>query len=212
MAILHRAELRPGKLELIAAWLPSQSWYSGPPAPDLVAVGSFRFDDPDGRVGVETHLVQAGDGPVYQVPLTYRGAPLADAEPFLVGEMEHSVLGHRWVYDACADPVYAATLAETILTGGRQADEIYTGDDNAEPQPASVEVTGSGEPGTMVPPVGFVATSDTDTRTVVDTGAVLLEVLRIPESADSDDVFTLTGMWSGQSDPALLAIARHLRE
>ena len=28
MAVIHRTTLSPGKLELLAAWLPSQPWYA----------------------------------------------------------------------------------------------------------------------------------------------------------------------------------------
>ena len=30
MALLHRATLRPTKLDLLTAWLPSQPWFLGP--------------------------------------------------------------------------------------------------------------------------------------------------------------------------------------
>ena len=92
MALLHRAELRPTKLDLLAAWLPSRRWFHGPAGADIVRVAGFRFDDPAGEVGIETILVRLGDG-VHQVPLTYRGAPLDGADDFLVGTTEHSVLG-----------------------------------------------------------------------------------------------------------------------
>ena len=60
MAILHNATITPTKLEVIAGWAPTQPW--GPPADQpLEIVGAFRFDDPDGKVGMETHLVAAGD-------------------------------------------------------------------------------------------------------------------------------------------------------
>ena len=101
MAILHAAQLSPSKPELIAAWMLAAPYYSGG-APTLTPVGAYRFDDPAGEVGIETHLVRDADGTIYQVPLTYRSAPLAGAR--LAGEMEHSVLGHRYVYDATTDP------------------------------------------------------------------------------------------------------------
>jgi hypothetical protein len=44
------------------------------------------------------------------VPLTYRAAPLAAAEPALIGTSEHGVLGLRYVYDGAGDPVLAAQL------------------------------------------------------------------------------------------------------
>ena len=103
MAVLHHATITPTKAELIAGWMPFRPW--GPPSADPISiVGSFRFDDPEGRVGLETHLVTAGDA-LFQVPLTYRDGPLAGAEDALIATTEHSVLGTRWVYDGLGDPV-----------------------------------------------------------------------------------------------------------
>ncbi|WP_347354824.1 aminoglycoside phosphotransferase [Intrasporangium sp.] len=120
MAVIHHhARLVPSKVELVTGWIQGQRWYGGKGhVPVLRRVGGYRMDDPDGEVGIETLLLldEAADPPVvYQVPLTYRGAPLEPAEQALVGTIEHSVLGTRWVYDAPHDPVYARALAETIL-------------------------------------------------------------------------------------------------
>ena len=90
MALLHRAQLSPSKLELVGDLLASRAWFRGG---TVAAVGAYRFDDPAGEVGIETHLVRADDGPVLQVPLTYRAAPLAGRGGVLVGTTEHSVLG-----------------------------------------------------------------------------------------------------------------------
>ena len=52
MARFQVATITPTKAELIAAWVPTQPW--GPAAEDALEVlGSYRFDDPDGRVGME---------------------------------------------------------------------------------------------------------------------------------------------------------------
>lgn len=115
MAEIHpTATLTPSKLDLVHAWIGRQRWYAAKgTVPALRKVTSFRFDDPAGLVGVETIILADDSGPapvLYQVPLTYRGTPLAGAEHALVGTLEHSVLGTRWVYDAPHDPVYAATL------------------------------------------------------------------------------------------------------
>jgi hypothetical protein len=56
----------------------------------------------------------------YLVPLTYRGAPLEGAERALIGTMEHGVLGRRWAYDGCHDPVLVAELL-SLITGRTQA-------------------------------------------------------------------------------------------
>lgn len=119
-AIIHEATLTPSKLELLAGWLPAQTWFTGDAA-DLERVASYRFVDPDGEVGIETMLVRSG-GVTYQVPLTYRAEPLPEADGSLIGTMEHSVLGTRYTYDAVADPVYLVELMRVIHEGDTEAD------------------------------------------------------------------------------------------
>jgi hypothetical protein len=95
MAIVHSsASIRPTKPQLLEAVL------GGP----VEVLGSYRFDDPAGEVGVEA-FVARHDGRLRHVVLTYRGAPLASDAARLVGTMEHSELGPRWVYDGATDPV-----------------------------------------------------------------------------------------------------------
>ncbi|MDO3703056.1 hypothetical protein Q3W71_15400 [Micromonospora sp. C28SCA-DRY-2] len=206
MALLHRADLRPSKLELLAAWLPGRDWFHGEPGADLVRVASYRFDDPAGEVGIETMLVRAGDGPVHQVPLTYRGAPLAGAERWLVGTTEHSVLGPRWVYDAAGDPVYAAALADAVLAGTGQAEEYFEVDGRREPREASMVIGTSGAP-VAVPAVGTVRDVVAGDPTVIVTDAVELAVLRRLGAAGQRGGTALTGTWSGQPTPLPLAYA-----
>ena len=203
MALLHRADLTPSKLELLNAWLPTRDWYTGPATPDLAKVAAFRFDDPAGEVGVETFLLRTGDGVLLHVPLTYRGAPLDGAEEHLVGVMEHSVLGTRWVYDGCADPVHATTLAATVLTGGTQADLVMAPDAGGASLSPSVTVAGSGSPGSPVPEVTAVTCVDDGATTVVHAGGVELVVVRVV-GADVAAEHTLTGRWPG-GGPAVLA-------
>lgn len=119
MAEIHKGTwIRPTKLELLTAWMGQQRWYAAKGAvPSLTLVDAWRLGDPAGEVGIETMIVldEAGPAPVfYQVPLTYRGAALEGADAALVGTMEHGVLGHRWIYDATHDPVYAAQLLAFI--------------------------------------------------------------------------------------------------
>ena len=84
------ATLTPSFRDFLPAWVASRPWYEGPGTPR--PAGFFRFEDPVGQVGVETHLLHNGEA-VYQVPLTYRPAPLAGG--LLVTTAEHSVLGTR---------------------------------------------------------------------------------------------------------------------
>ncbi|MFI8338630.1 1,4-alpha-glucan branching protein [Streptomyces sp. NPDC085639] len=135
MAIIHKTTMSPGKLELLAAWLPAQPWYlpTGRP-PALARAGGFRLDDPEGEVGIEFMVVTdtSGEEPTaYHVPLTYRGAPLAGAEAALVGTTEHGVLGRRWVYDGPHDPVLSAQLL--ALFQGRAVPQAQSLSDTPDP-------------------------------------------------------------------------------
>ncbi|QIK62774.1 hypothetical protein G7068_05870 [Leucobacter viscericola] len=143
--------LRPSKLELLAEWLPTQAWFEGDAA-QLASVGAYRFDDPEGEVGIEGHLLTAGSDTVYHVPLTYRGAALEDGEPFLVGTMEHGVLGTRWVSDATGDPVYRSALAAAIAQGGHEATlETVNAEGQTSVRETATHVRGSGSEGSPVP-------------------------------------------------------------
>ncbi|MFG1739929.1 hypothetical protein ACGFLT_18065 [Micromonospora chalcea] len=207
MALLHRAELRPSKLELLAGWLPGRQWFAGEAGALVSRVAAYRFDDPAGEVGVETLLVRAGDGPVLQVPLTYRGAPLAGAGEHLVGVIEHSVLGRRWAYDACGDPVYPPLLAAAVLADAGQAEEYFEVDGKREARPASMTLTGS-RTGRPVPTGPVSADPGDDGVTVVRVGDVELAVVRRPVPADVPAAGGLAGAWPGQDEPVLLAYAR----
>lgn len=145
MSIIHQAELTPGKREIIAGWLPEQPWREG--TGETVLVGAYRFDDPAGEVGLEVHLVRSGAGPVQQVPLSYRGEAVPELSDSLVGTMEHSVLGTRYVYDAVADPVFRAELTRVIAEADRQTPlMVVQADGSEEERDSSVTVRGSGHP------------------------------------------------------------------
>jgi len=204
MALIHRATLQPTKLELLSSWLPGRPWYAGPAGePRLVA--AYRFDDPADAVGIETMLVQVGDGPVHQVPLTYRDAPLADGDALLLGTSEHSVLGKRWVYDGTGDPVYAAALASAVLGNTGQADQFIQVDDGLERREPSMAIA-SGAAG-EVPAVSAVHRVVEDDPTSIVTDTVELTVVRRLEPGVRLTGVVLTGTWPGQGTPAPLAAA-----
>ncbi len=203
MALVHRATLDPSKQELVEAWLPAQPWATGRTIANKVA--EYRFDDPDGEVGVETILWSLDDGSVIQTPLTYRAAPLDGAEDSLVGTTEHSVLGSRWVYDGCGDPVWAATLATAILTGGSQAQMVIEHDGELVDVPARMQVRGSGAApfGHSVTPVDSVVTEGD--VTVVRSDGVELHLARVVGTPVSGDA-TLT--WLDGEAATLAALRR----
>ncbi|QBJ95908.1 hypothetical protein ERC79_07920 [Rhodococcus sp. ABRD24] len=194
MALLYAAQLSPTKPELISAWMPSAPYYPGG-TPTLTPVGAYRFDDPAGEVGIEAHLVRDTDGAIYQVPLTYRSAPLAGAR--LAGEMEHSVLGHRYVYDATTDPVYVQQLLATIYGGGREAEQ-YVHIDGAEPRliDNTAYASGSGVTGVEAPTVGDVRAVADGTDTVISAGGITVVVHHRPVEVEPDGP-VLSGEWDG---------------
>ncbi|MGO4454510.1 CG0192-related protein [Arthrobacter sp. RAF14] len=118
MAVIHRATLTPSKLELLEPWLARQPWAGT--GGNLERLGSYRFDDPDGEVGIEGFLLRHGTETVH-VLLTYRAAPLEGAAEWLIGTMEHSVLGTRWVYDGVGDPVGRDVLLRALRGEQQQA-------------------------------------------------------------------------------------------
>ncbi|MFS4095133.1 maltokinase N-terminal cap-like domain-containing protein [Streptomyces sp. AF1A] len=136
MAVIHHTTVTPTKLELLTDWLPTRPWYrGGPDAPVLEKSGGFRLDDPEGEVGIEFMVVRdasGGEPVVYLVPLTYRGAPLEGADHALIGTMEHGVLGRRWAYDGCHDPVLVAELL--ALIEGRAQAQAQSVTDTPDPE------------------------------------------------------------------------------
>ncbi|TRV77240.1 1,4-alpha-glucan branching protein [Streptomyces sp. 130] len=180
MAVIHRTTLAPTKLELLTAWLPTRPWYVGPTRPSLVKSGGFRLDDPRGEVGIEFMVVTdtSGAEPVpYFVPLTYRGAPLAGAEDALVGLTTHGVLGRRWVYDGCHDPVLVAQLFAFL--DGRAVPQAQSVSDTPDP---TITCSGAGS----APGVAAARATDSPSGTDLSARAVTLRVNRLLRPADGD--------------------------
>lgn len=192
MAIIYQATLVPSKAEIVASWLPTQPWFDGP-ADVATPVAAYRFDDPAGEVGVESLLLDV-DGRLVHVPLTYRSAPLPGAERWLLGTLEHSVLGTRWVYDAQGDPVYRAELTRVVQEGDTQVRMMVETPDGPVEREPSIHVRGSGADGPAASrPDGARGPQD-------------VAVVRFP-SPDSDvpATGTLVGVLVGQDDELLLA-------
>lgn len=141
-AEIYDAVLDPGKLDLLRSWVRHQSWFDGKPE-RLEQVTAYRFVDPAGEVGMEAFLLTDGTR-TFHVPVTYRGAELESAADSLVGTMEHSVLGRRWVYDAQADPVYRAEVRRVISHRDTAADHLQVEDGTVTPSPVNVRGGGDG--------------------------------------------------------------------
>jgi hypothetical protein len=202
MARFHRATITPTKGELIAEWAPTQSW--GPPADaPIEVVGSYRFDDPDARVGMETHLVTAG-ATLMQIPLTYRDEPLDGAADALITEMQHSVLGTRWVYDGLRDPQFVVMLAAVAMTGQGEALGMVVYDGRWYIAPSNVRIQGGGWTQQRVPVDGFELGHADSTRVVLRNDRLELTVFRRPVPGPRPAV-GLTATWDAQPKPVVLA-------
>lgn len=134
------ATLTPTKRELVVEWLGRQEWFTGDPSV-IEQIAAFRFVDPDGEVGIETLLFRAGEH-VFQIPQTYRGAPISDDLEGLIGVLEHSDMGTRYVYDAMTDPVYLTELERVIREGDTGVETVSLRDGSVKP--AGMEVRGTG--------------------------------------------------------------------
>lgn len=179
MAIVYTgADLAPSKHELLTAWLPTQAWWpTGAEVAEPEA--SFRLDDPAGEVGIETFLLRVGGG-VVQVPLTYRDSPLA--EGVLIGELDHSALGHRWVYLGTSDPVYVRETTAVIREGRGQA-TLSTPDGSPIVRSTTASVRGSG----------------------AGSGQLNVAVAIAPGTDQPAAAGTLTATWVEQPEPVVLA-------
>jgi len=205
MAILHRATVTPTKVELIARWAPTRPW--GPSAADPIAlIGSYRFDDPDGRVGLETHLIRAG-GVLFQIPLTYRDEPLGNGDGAFITEMEHSVLGTRWVYDGLGDPRFVIMLAAVTMTGQGEALGMASFDGRWYIAPTNVHIHGGGWSGDRVPVDGFELVSDDASASILRNDRFELTMFRRPVVGPRPAI-GLTASWDGLDGEVVLAEIR----
>ena len=207
MALFHRATIKPTKEEIIAAWAPSQPWGPTAGAPFEV-IGSYRFDDPEGQVGMETFLFAAG-AELFQVPLTYRDAPLVGAEAALIAEMSHSVLGNRWVYDGWRDPLFVVMLAGVAMTGQGEALGMAVYDGRWYIAPTNVRIHGGGWRQERVPVDRFELASDDASGSVLRSDRFALTLFRRPRTG-AVGAMKLTATWPGQDEPVILAAVEEL--
>lgn len=225
MALIYDTTMSPSKQELLVAWLPTRSWFRGD-VTRLERVAAYRVDDPEGEVGIEGHLVTAGDDTIYHVPLTYRGAPLADGDEFLLDTTAHGVLGTRWISDGTGDPVFRTVIAATMVHGGRETEEWEESPTGVRtPREPATRLRGTGAPDHAVPELWAASVSELGGVTTAETG---FATLRIPHVLDAAALaggpiagvpvdalaagtagatghYALRASWAGQSVPVTIA-------
>lgn len=208
MALYHQASISPTKAELLAEWVPAQAW-SPESSDDFEVVGAFRFDDPAGQVGIETHLVRMSEV-LLQVPLTYRDSPLEASSASLIGTMEHSALGTRWVYDGLGDPLFLVMVAAVAMTGQGEALGMIEVEGRWRIAPTPVRIEGGGWTQERVPVDGFQLTDDDGGNLTYRNDGLELSFFRRPQPAPRP-AMGLTAVWPGQAQPVLLAAVRDRR-
>ncbi len=155
---------------------------------------------------METHLVTAG-GTLLQVPLTYRDEPLEGADNALIVEMQHSVLGTRWVYDGLRDPRLVVMLAGFAMTGQGEALGLAVYDDRWYIAPSNVRIQGGGWTQERVPVDRFDVEHDDATGALLSNDRFELRVSRRPVPGPRPPI-GLTATWDAQPNPVVLAEVR----
>jgi hypothetical protein len=155
---------------------------------------------------METFVAEAA-GVRYLVPLTYRDAPLDGSDDALVGEMEHSALGTRWVYDGLHDPTYVVSLAATTMTGQGEAIGLAEHDGRWYIAPAKVRISGGGWGLERVPVDGWETAVDDGSTVTLRNDRLELIVHRTPQVGPRPPI-GLVATWDGQPDPVVVAEVR----
>ncbi|MEH3034685.1 MAG: hypothetical protein PGN07_11835 [Aeromicrobium erythreum] len=198
------ATITPTKAEVVRLFLERADWFDGDPSTvEVPRRLSYRFDDPAGEVGIEVLVARDGDRWL-QVPLTYRDAPLAGADEWLLTTMEHSVLGRRWIQHGIGDPVLVAALVRAIAGRESSVAMEYVGPDG-ERGTASTHVTARGTGAPVDGDVGLVDVAQDGDTARVTTSAGTLVVPHVLGREPAEDGGTLLGSWDGADGDVLLA-------
>jgi predicted trehalose synthase len=189
-------------LELLDAWLPQQRWYAakGGGAPELTRLGGLLLSDDGGAQAgpavVDVLFVQAttqdGASAVYQVPLTFRSAPVDELAPALVGVHEDAERGELYVYDGPHDPVYRRALLRLLAQEG----EAWSGEGAALGRARAVRPAGgwANDPDS---PARVLGGEQSNTSIIVDADGeqpVILKVFRVLAGGDNPDVVVQTAL------------------
>jgi hypothetical protein len=155
---------------------------------------------------METHLVLAA-GTLMQVPFTYRDEPLDGAADALLAEMEHSVLGTRWVYDGLRDPLFVVMLAGVAMTGQGEALGMAVYDGRWYIAPSNVRIHGGGWTEERVAVDRFELESDDADSSVLHNDRFELTMFRRPVPGPRP-AMALTATWNDNRDAVVLAKVR----
>lgn len=158
-------------------------------------------------MGIESLLLKTANGRTFHVPLTYRASPQGNAESFLIGTSHHSVLGKRWVYDASGDVAYLTALAAVILGGGHEAELIVMTKNGPVRRETTTKVLGSGSQLNDIRVLKPLSVENHDESLWIITADLKIVLSRvIKDKLAHGAANVLSGTWTGQSEPAVLAL------
>jgi|KBSSwiStaDraftv2_1062776.scaffolds.fasta_scaffold136549_2 hypothetical protein len=205
MAIVHpTATISPTKAELAQKWLAEADWFDGDPnAIEVRSRLSYRFDDPAGKVGIETLVVRDGSR-LIQIVLSYREAALVGADEFFLDNMQHSALGTRWIYDGVGDPVAVAAFVRAIVAGEHSAILEFAVD--GQPRSVETHVQAHGT-GTAAAPedIRVLGVEREGTVSSVQTTAGILRIPHLIEAGTPTAPLNLVGAVEGLEADVVLA-------
>lgn len=142
-------------------------------------------------------------GALYNVPLTYRAAPSPELAGSLIGVMDHSVLGPRYVYDGLGDDRFITVLAGVAACGYGQALGFAEHEGRWFAVPDKMLVRGAASIPGRVAVDGFVIESSDADQVVLTNDRLQMTVFRRLETRPAPLV-GLTATWPGQPDPVAL--------
>ncbi|HCG56111.1 MULTISPECIES: hypothetical protein [Brevibacterium] len=112
--------------QLLAGWIPRQSWFPKLAAdfgtdPDITPMSVarafvYKAEELGGFAGLVT-VISVGDGTTLRrlnIPLSLRGVEDIHLRKSLIGQIDDLALGHVFVYDGAADPVFVNLMADAI--------------------------------------------------------------------------------------------------
>lgn len=197
--------------QLLAGWIPRQSWFPKLAAdfgtdPDITPMSvarafTYKAEELGGFAGLVT-VISVGDGPTLRrlnIPLSLRGTEDMHLRHALIGSIDDLALGHVYVYDGAADPVFVNLMADAItkrkvFDGGQLSTEsLRHGQEKAAsregrsplspvPTPptaapsASASSTAADTSAEVVPPKPSKAALVTDSRETLDIDVRPIEV------------------------------------
>jgi maltokinase len=111
-------------------WAAGQRWFAGKAhSPVLRSIGHWLVPTAETDVRITCHLVldtASRYATLYQLPLTERRRPLAQAAAGLIGTSTGDDGAPAFVYDATHDPAYAAAILDFMRAGDSAADSSGT--------------------------------------------------------------------------------------